>query len=170
MPDIFTKAKRSAVMAAVRGSGNAATELRMMALLRAHGITGWRRQQRVFGKPDFVFRAARLAVFVDGCFWHGCPKPKHEPLPENNAAWWAAKLGRNRERDLLVAKTLRKAGWRVVRVWECDLAAKHWRRVARRVTRVLHPIRHPSPPASRRALGMGTPGKVSFPAPAAGGQ
>ena len=70
MPDVFTAAKRSAVMARIRGRGNKDTELRMMALLRAHGITGWRRGQKLFGKPDFVFRRERVAVFVDGCFWH----------------------------------------------------------------------------------------------------
>ena len=58
-------------------------------------------------------------------------------MPKNRAEWWAAKLGRNRERDRLVTKTLGKAGWRVVRVWECDLARKHWPRVARRLARAL---------------------------------
>ena len=138
MPDVFSVEKRSAVMARIRGSGNKDTELRMMALFRAHRITGWRRRTSLFGKPDFVFRRERVAVFVDGCFWHGCPKPKHAPLPKNRAEWWAAKLARNRARDLLVTRTLRKAGWRVVRVWECDLAKqKNWPRVARRVTRAL---------------------------------
>jgi len=75
----------------------------------SHGIVGWRRGQKLFGKPDFGFRRERVAAFVDGCSWHGCPKPKHSPLPKNNADWWAAKLGRNRERDLLVTRTLRKA-------------------------------------------------------------
>lgn len=137
MPDVFTKAKRSAVMARIRGSGNKDTELRMMALFRAHHISGWRRNARIFGKPDFVFPRERAVVFVDGCFWNGCPKPKHAPLPKNRAEWWAAKLQRNRQRDLLVTRTLRKAGWRVVRVWECDLARKHWPRVARRVVQAL---------------------------------
>lgn len=86
-------------MSRIRGSGNKATELRMIALFRAHGITGWRRKQAVFGKPDFTFPRARVAVFVDGCFWHGCPKPKHAPLPKNRAEWWAAKLIRNKLRD-----------------------------------------------------------------------
>ena len=135
MPDIFTKAKRSAVMAAIRGSGNAATELRMMALFRAHGITGWRRRQRVFGKPDFVFRRERVAVFVDGCFWHGCPR--HATQPRTRATYWAAKLSRNKERDREVTRALRRAGWRVVRVWECALARKHWPRVAGRIARSL---------------------------------
>ena len=66
--DIFTKAKRSEVMARIHSRGNRATVLHLIALMREHGITGWRRNARVFGKPDFVFRTAKLAVFVDGCF------------------------------------------------------------------------------------------------------
>ena len=167
MPDIFTKAKRSEVMAAIRGRGNKATELRMMALLRAHGITGWRRQQklRVEGlrverkssramraasasqlstfnsrstrrvSVDFVFRSERVCVFVDGCFWHACPR--HGTRPAGNRAFWKAKLARNVERDRQVTRLLRKAGWAVLRVWEHDLAAKHWPRIARRVARAL---------------------------------
>ena len=134
--DVFTKEKRSAVMAAIRSRGNMATELRMMALFRAHGITGWRRHARVFGKPDFVFRAGRIAVFVDGCFWHGCPR--HGTMPAGNRAFWMAKLTRNAARDREVNRTLRKAGWRVVRVWECDLAKMAlWPRVVRRLSRAL---------------------------------
>lgn len=135
MPDVFTPEKRSAVMALIRSNGNLATELQMIALFRAHGITGWRRGQNLFGKPDFVFRRERVAVFVDGCFWHGCPQ--HATRPATRAEWWAAKLARNRERDRLVTRTLRKAGWRVVRVWECALPRKGWRRMARRIERTL---------------------------------
>jgi DNA mismatch endonuclease (patch repair protein) len=137
MPDVFTKAKRSAVMSLIRGKGNKDTELRMMALFREHGISGWRRGQVLTGKPDFVFRPERVAVFVDGCFWHGCPKPKHAPKPKTRAEWWAAKLERNKVRDRVVTRALRKAGWKVVRVWECDLARKHWPRVARRLVGAL---------------------------------
>lgn len=137
MPDVFTREKRSAVMARIRGNGNKATELRMIHLFRAAGITGWRRNQKLTGKPDFIFRRERIALFVDGCFWHGCPKPKHAPLPKTRAEWWAAKLARNKARDREVGRLLRKAGWRVLRVWECDLAGKHWPRVARRVRRAL---------------------------------
>lgn len=137
MPDVFSVEKRSAVMARIRGSGNRDTELRMMALFRAHRITGWRRGAILFGKPDFVFRSARVAVFVDGCFWHGCPKPKHAPLPKNRAEWWAAKLTRNKLRDQLVTRTLRAEGWKVVRVWECDLSRDQWPRLASRLRRAL---------------------------------
>ena len=134
--DVFTKEKRSAVMAAIRSRGNMATELRMMALFRAHGITGWRRHARVFGKPDFVFRAGRVAVFVDGCFWHGCPR--HGTMPAGNRAFWMAKLTRNAARDREVNRTLRKAGWRVLRVWECALAKTAlWPRVVRRLARAM---------------------------------
>lgn len=135
MPDIFTKAKRSAVMALIRSRGNAATELRMIALLRAHGLTGWRRGQRVFGRPDFVFRRERVAVFVDGCFWHGCPR--HATQPRTRAAYWAAKFARNKARDRKVVRTLRRAGWTVLRVWECALARRRWPRTAGRVVRAL---------------------------------
>lgn len=137
MPDVFTPEKRSAVMARIRNTGNRDTELRMVALFRAHRITGWRRGQSLFGKPDFVFRRERVAVFVDGCFWHGCPKPKHAPLPKNRAEWWAAKLARNKRRDATVNQMLRDAGWTVVRVWECELTRQFTQQTAERVKGVL---------------------------------
>ena len=119
MPDVFTKAKRSEVMSRIRGRGNKATELRLMAIFREFGITGWRRHQPVFGKPDFVFRQQRVAVFVDGCFWHGCPK--HATFPASRRAFWLEKFARNKARDRLVTHTLRKNGWRVLRIWEHEL-------------------------------------------------
>jgi DNA mismatch endonuclease (patch repair protein) len=120
MADVFTKAKRSAVMSRIRGKGNRDTELALMKLFRLHGITGWRRHQKVFGKPDFLFRKARLAVFVDGCFWHGCPRCFRQP--KSNRIFWTEKIAGNKKRDLLVGRVLRKQGWRVVRIWEHDLA------------------------------------------------
>src|SRR5712671_433926 len=100
MADVFSKKKRSAVMACIRSRGNKGTEMRMIVLLRAHGITGWRRSARVFGRPDFVFHRERVALFVDGCFWHGCPR--HATMPANNRAFWRAKLARNAARDRTV--------------------------------------------------------------------
>ena len=119
MTDIFTIAQRSALMAKVRGSGNGSTELRLIAVFRLHGITGWLRKASVFGKPDFVFPKQKLAVFVDGCFWHGCPI--HATQPKTNAKFWREKIARNQARDALVARTLRRDGWRVLRVWEHEL-------------------------------------------------
>ena len=139
MPDVFTKAKRSAVMARIRARGNKATELRMIALFRECGITGWRRNARIFGKPDFVFRSERVAVFVDGCFWHGCPR--HATMPASNRAFWKAKFARNAARDREVARTLRTAGWRVIRVWECALAKRRQAATLRRIARAVESAR-----------------------------
>ena len=117
--DVFTKQKRSQVMSRIRSSGNKATELRLISILKKNRLSGWRRQQPVFGKPDFVFPRAKLAVFVDGCFWHGCPKCYREP--KSKKAFWREKVFRNRKRDRRVNKSLRETGWRVVRIWECQL-------------------------------------------------
>lgn len=133
MPDVFTKAKRSQVMARIRGHGNKDTELALLRLFRAHRITGWRRRRPVFGKPDFIFPELKLAVFVDGCFWHGCPL--HATQPRNNAAFWRKKFAANIARDRLVTRTLRRAGWRVLRIWEHELARKNEGRLLRRLRR-----------------------------------
>jgi len=119
MADVFTKAQRSAVMARVRSRDNASTEIRTVELLRAAGITGWRRHSRIFGKPDFVFQKAKIALFVDGCFWHGCPRCKR--VPTSSEAFWRAKIQRNIQRDKKVSRQLRKEGWKVIRVRECRL-------------------------------------------------
>ena len=135
MSDVFTKAKRSEVMSQIRGRGNRDTELALAKILRVHRITGWRRSQAVFGKPDFTFPKLKLAVFVDGCFWHGCPK--HETKPKNNRAFWHRKLSANKKRDRVVTRVLRKAGWHVLRIWEHELARKNLTRLVRRITRHL---------------------------------
>ncbi len=116
MSDIFTPEKRSEVMARIRSRGNRGTELVLVRLLRAQGLTGWRRGQKLPGRPDFVFRRERVCVFVDGCFWHGCPR--HATWPQQNAAFWRDKILRNRARDRRVTRELRAAGWSVVRIWE----------------------------------------------------
>jgi DNA mismatch endonuclease (patch repair protein) len=135
MPDVFTKAKRSAVMSRIRGRGNKDTELALIKLLRRHGVTGWRRNQKVFGKPDFLFRRNRLALFVDGCFWHGCPKCYRRP--RSNKKFWDEKIARNKARDRKVNRELRKLGWRVVRIWEHGLKRKNEAALLRRIQRAL---------------------------------
>jgi DNA mismatch endonuclease (patch repair protein) len=95
MADVFSQKKRSLVMATIRSKGNKDTELKFAAILRAHGVTGWRRHYRLRGKPDFVFPRERLAIFVDGCFWHACPK--HGRKPGSNRDYWVPKLERNRD-------------------------------------------------------------------------
>ena len=135
MPDVFTKAKRSQVMSRIRGRGNKETELALAKLLRAACITGWRRHTSLLGRPDFTFRKERVVVFVDGCFWHGCPK--HSNMPASNRAFWTKKLTGNKERDRLVTRALRQRGWRVLRVWEHDLKRKNQARSVERIRMLL---------------------------------
>ncbi len=148
MPDVFTQAKRSEVMSRIRSHGNKDTELRLMAVFREQGITGWRRQvvvtakastvkevKKVRVRPDFVFRRERVVVFVDGCFWHGCVE--HYRRPKGNRKFWDAKIARNMARDATVTKALRKAGWRVLHLWEHELAKKLERRLLARLRRWL---------------------------------
>jgi DNA mismatch endonuclease, patch repair protein len=132
--DVFSKAKRSDVMSRIRGRGNQSTEMRMVALFRAHGISGWRRHLPLPGRPDFAFRREKVAVFVDGCFWHGCPSC-YRP-PKGNARFWMEKIGGNRRRDRRADRALRERGWSVIRVWECALR-KRPGSVAGRVVRIL---------------------------------
>src|SRR6266851_8011485 len=104
MPDVFSKRQRSEIMSRVRSRGNLATELRLIAIFREFKLRGWRRKNKVFGRPDFVFRSVRLAVFVDGCFWHGCEL--HRNVPKTNASFWINKIARNRRRDATVRRVL----------------------------------------------------------------
>jgi DNA mismatch endonuclease (patch repair protein) len=131
--DVFTKAKRSLVMSAIRSKGNKDTELRLAAILRMHNIVGWRRHYGIRGNPDFVFPKERLAIFVDGCFWHGCPQ--HGRNPGSNRAYWIPKLRRNKQRDLKVSRQLRSVGWRVLRIWEHRLSDPQ--KVAEKIRSVL---------------------------------
>src|SRR5437868_7863247 len=127
MPDVFTKEKRSEVMSRIRGRGNKETEIALARIFRRNKITGWRRHQSVFGKPDFIFPKLRVAVLVDGCFWHCCPE--HSNMPANNRAFWRRKLEGNKVRDRLVTLTLRSRGWRVLRIWEHELARRSEKRL-----------------------------------------
>lgn len=133
MADVFTPLKRSEVMARVKSRGNRATEMRLIRIFRDFEIKGWRRRAKVFGNPDFIFRAARLAVFVDGCFWHGCPI--HGSIPETNREFWRTKLERNGNRDRTVTEILGARGWHVLRIWQHELRQPD--DVARRVTGAL---------------------------------
>ena len=135
MPDLFTKENRSELMSRIRSKGNKDTELKLVALFRKNHITGWRRNYELFGKPDFVFRKERVAVFVDGCFWHGCPV--HGRIPKTNKKFWREKITRNMARDRKVSRTLRGLGWSVLRVWEHALATKTTPATIRRILRAL---------------------------------
>jgi DNA mismatch endonuclease (patch repair protein) len=156
MADVFTPEKRSKVMSLIRGKGNASTEQRMIKIFREHGIKGWRRNWPLPGKPDFVFPQLRIAVFVDGCFWHRCPKCYHAPA--TNAEFWDAKIGRNVERDKEVNRELKKRGWRVVRVWEHELKGSGLpRRFKAALPSDYYKARSPPPPSTSARLRCSSP-------------
>ncbi|MCL1937293.1 MAG: very short patch repair endonuclease [Candidatus Azobacteroides sp.] len=119
MADVFTKEQRSNVMRQVKSTCNKSTELKLIAFFKANHIKGWRRNYKLFGKPDFTFPKHKLAIFIDGCFWHGhdCRNTR----PKDNADYWNKKRERNMNRDKEVTQTLKDKGWIVVRIWECEL-------------------------------------------------
>jgi DNA mismatch endonuclease, patch repair protein len=114
-----TTPQRSRIMSAIKGKGNKATELKFISFLRKNHISGWRRGSRLIGRPDIVFPKHKLAVFLDGCFWHGCPNCYK--APSVNVDFWSQKVLKNRLRDRRATRKLRKSGWRVLRIWECKL-------------------------------------------------
>src|SRR6185312_15191045 len=121
MSDLFSKAKRSQVMAAIRSRGNRSTELRAISIFKKFQIKGWRRHYRIAGKPDFAFPKSRVAVFIDGCFWHGCSRCYDGHLPKSNQDYWRKKIAGNIRRDHLVDKQLQATGWKILRITECQL-------------------------------------------------
>src|SRR5919201_1521697 len=124
----------SSRMSRVRTS-NTHPELALRSALHARGLR-FRVHRPIPGvrsTPDIVFGPARVAVFVQGCFWHGCFK--HRPLPMSNTAWWAAKIEATRARDERIDRELQARGWSVVRVWEPEDAAGAAQRVSVLVAR-----------------------------------
>jgi len=108
---------RSRTMSKIRGHNNATTEKRFRFSLVGHGIKGWAIQPKdIIGKPDIYFNRKKIAVFLDGCFWHGCPKCGH--YPKTNSKFWKTKILRNKERDNEKRRLLKKKGIKVVRYWE----------------------------------------------------
>lgn len=123
MTDIHTKKQRARNMAAIKGRGNKSTEIAFIKIFHLNRINGWRRYtKRLTGSPDFIFPKYKIAIFTDGCFWHGCPKCYIRP--KTNIKFWAKKISDNINRDRLVNKLLRKQGWKVLRFWEHQIKKK----------------------------------------------
>jgi DNA mismatch endonuclease (patch repair protein) len=134
MPDTLTKRQRSMLMSRVKSAGNQSTELALASALRRQKISGWRRHLPMPGKPDFAFPHSNLAVFVDGCFWHGCKL--HGSLPATNKSYWKEKFISNKARDKRVSRLLRGQGWKVLRIWEHEVKCSP-KKCARKVASVL---------------------------------
>lgn len=127
MSDNLSPKDRRKTMQAVR-SKKTKIERRLWAMLARMGIKGWRKNAKdVFGKPDVVFDSRRIAIFVDGCFWHGCPSCQ-KVLPISNHDYWLRKIRRNKKRAVQVNRHLRSRGWLVIHIWEHEFALEEKQR------------------------------------------
>lgn len=131
MADVFDGKKRSEIMKKVRSRNNKSTELKLIQVFRENSIKRWRRGYPVKGHPDFVFLDKKIAVFVDGCFWHGhdCRNTR----PADHAEYWAKKRERNIRHDKEVTAMFEQRGWRVIRIWECELKKKNRELLLRKI-------------------------------------
>lgn len=131
MADIFTKEKRSEVMSHIRSKNNKSTELKLMKIFKEYGITSWRRNYNVKGHPDFVFLQKKIAIFVDGCFWHGhnCRNTR----PKENQAFWERKIKYNKQNDNKTNKIFKNRGWTIIRIWECELKKQNEKKLLRKI-------------------------------------
>ena len=135
MTDIYSPEKRSELMSKIRGR-DTAIERRLRSALHRFGLRFRKNVSTLPGRPDIVFTRYRTVVFVHGCFWHrhrGCQRAS---APNSNRAFWRAKFSANLKRDKVVAKALRKIGWHVIVVWECEIKKNAWKS-AERVRRKL---------------------------------
>lgn len=110
-------------MRQIKSKKNKSTELRLIEIFKQNGITGWRRNYPVKGHPDFIFPKKKIAVFVDGCFWHGhdCRNTR----PADHQEYWQKKRERNIKHDKEVTAMFEARGWTVLRIWECELQKKN---------------------------------------------
>ncbi len=106
----------SKMMKAIKGKGNKTTELKFCVALENEGLFGWRIQEKLIGNPDIYFPSYKIAIFLDGCFWHGCPRCGH--IPKTNSLYWQAKIENNKIRDSKKTLALKEQGYFVIRFWE----------------------------------------------------
>ena len=118
-------------MSRVHSSGNKSTEIKLIELLKSNSISGWECDSKIFGKPDLLFPNFKLAIFVDGCFWHGCKICSKSKLPQSNKEFWKSKIEKNIRRDKLVSSLLRAKGYKVIRIRECQLKKNPNRQLSR---------------------------------------
>jgi DNA mismatch endonuclease, patch repair protein len=120
--DTLTTERRSELMRGIRRQ-NTSPELVVRKLCRELGFSGYRLHQKSLpGCPDIAWGRKKVAIFVNGCFWHGHRCRKNRAVPESNSQFWASKFKRNRLRDAKSIKSLRAMGWNVCIIWECELS------------------------------------------------
>jgi DNA mismatch endonuclease (patch repair protein) len=117
MPDTVSPEKRSDTMRRVKGK-NTSLEMKARRALHRRGLR-YRLAYPLPGRPDIVFVRARVAIFIDSCFWHGCPQ--HLRMPHSNEEYWHAKIARNVDRDNRTNASYKDLEWRLIRLWEHEL-------------------------------------------------
>ena len=125
MADIFDNSKRSDIMSKAHSKNNKSTELKLIQIFKENNIKGWQRNYPVKGHPDFVLLDKKIAIFVDGCFWHGHSGCKYFVMPKSNTEYWESKINSNIARDQKTYDNLLVLGWNVLVVWECELKKKN---------------------------------------------
>ena len=132
--DTLSKEKRSKIMAAIHYKNTRSTERRLRSGLASAGISGWRMNAKdLIGKPDFVFEKKKVAIFVDGCFWHGC---KCKKKVRTNKSFWVNKIETNIARDRKVTRLLRQQGWIVIRIKEHEMQSA-LSKIIKKITRAI---------------------------------
>jgi DNA mismatch endonuclease (patch repair protein) len=134
MADVFTKKERSNVMSMIR-SKNTKPELLVRQLLFSKGYRFRLHQKTLPGKPDIILKKYKTVIFVNGCFWHGHKNCKKSILPTSNIAFWKEKIQANMHRDKKAKQSLKKLGWSIFTVWECEI--KNKTSFAKRMTKLL---------------------------------
>ncbi|MFZ0169307.1 MAG: very short patch repair endonuclease [Candidatus Dormiibacterota bacterium] len=141
MPDWLTPEQRSRNMSAIRSSGTS-PERRLRKILKSLFPRRLLRERPDLpGRPDFFFPGLKLAVFADGCFWHGCPLHGH--IPEDNRDYWEPKIARTRSRDKKAGRDLARLGVHSLRVWEHELSPTTVDQVVARIQRASRRAAHP---------------------------
>lgn len=123
MSDRFDKETRSRIMGSIRGK-DTAPELTMRKFLFAQGFRFRLHVKDLPGKPDIVLPMYKTVIFVHGCFWHGHQGCKDFVVPKTRTDWWLEKIEKNRERDKLNASKLKKEGWKVIQIFECEIGGR----------------------------------------------
>lgn len=136
MTDNLSPSDRKKTMAAVKGKGTK-LERKLWSMLAGMHLRDWRKNPAgISGNPDVIFPERRVAIFVDGCFWHRCPTC-NRPLPQANREYWESKLNRNVELGAVHQMVLSQEGWQVVRIWEHEFKTSSSRREVRAKIRAL---------------------------------
>ena len=136
--DVLTREQRSYNMSRISGR-DTKPEIRLRTFLSLKGVKGYRTKSKLEGRPDLVFTKQKVAVFVDGCFWHKCSKCYIKP--KTNAKFWSDKINSNVERDKKINRKLRKEGWKVIRLWEHELKKNSIHRGYQKIVKELNSLR-----------------------------